>query len=329
MPALRPYRKWQEPGQSSDEILRGGPGGGGGGMGERTGSSNRPVGVPDDYRAPVERQRHGNYYPSGYNYRTRTWGRNARPSGIIDSSLPEHSHVGQPRYRENDIVRPGAWDPARIFELQSQMAEAGLLTTSFIPGIFGPESQDAYAQVLGIANMRGISREAAMALIAAGGGLAEFDPETGQLVTPGTEGAGAGQGLPQPPSLITHTTDPVVLGNIFRRAVQEIASEGWGQGQINSAVLAYNALERKRQEDLYNAQIATGQFGIDPETGQTIQGAEPAPQQVVDIPTPESWVDAYVRKVDPGHVAEQQFLTSADEFMALASSPAWGVGGQV
>lgn len=329
MPALRPYRRYRvsqdEPQESSEQIFeRGSTGGGSRGSGSQ---ENGPVGVPPGYRAPVTRQGRGNYYPSGYNYRTRTWGNNARPSGIIDSSLPEHAHVGEPRYREDDVIRPGAWDPSRIFELQSQMAEAGLLTTSFVPGVFGPESQDAYSQVLAVANMRGISREAAMALISAGGGLAEFDPETGELVTPGT-GAGTADQLPQPPSLITHTTDPVVLGNIFRQAVQQVASEGWGQGQINSAVLAYNALERKRQEDLYNAQIATGQFGIDP-SGNTVAGQPAGPSEVVDIPTPESWVDAYVRQVDPEHVAEQQFLTSADEFMALASSPAWGVGGQV
>jgi hypothetical protein len=278
-------------------------------------STRRPLGVPEDYTATGRRDLSG---------------MSARAAEGWAAQGAGHGTAVQrrPRYFEGDEWRPAAdLSPNSQAEMQRRLVAGGWLSGSgWTLGVWGPKTASAYADLLSFANARGIDAEAAM-ILSENGALADTD-EFGNIVEPG---GGSGTAGPTPiPGLVVRTTDPKVLADIFRKAVIEIAGTGWSRERINTAVMAFNEVERQRQEAQYEAELAsqltvTDRTEVDPTTGEPIPVGQSG--EVVDIPSPESYISAYVREQDPDAVEDFEALSFTGEAMKLLGSPAWGVGG--
>jgi hypothetical protein len=172
------------------------------------------------------------------------------------------------------------------------MAQAGLLSGSFRLGAWDEASRDAYTQLLGFANAKGLDAENALGLWASGVNV-ETDAD-GNIINE--------QGPVREP-LVTQTTDPESLRRLFRSTVVEQLGEGWDTEKINLAVKTYNALEEQRQREMYDAQLTGG--------------------NVVSIPDPASYIAEQAIKENPeGHETEQA-LGFMDEFMSMAQGNGW------
>lgn len=211
----------------------------------------------------------------------------------------------RPAYWDGDEWIPSSFSAMEIFQLQSALARVGLLRGTWSGGYWDDASRKAYRELLGMANARG-SRNADQLLNEMltqtqelGGALFTID-ENGNIVM--TRGEGTETRAP----LVTRTTDPASLRSVFRRSVIELLGEGWSEDQINDMVAAYNSMEVSRQKAAYDAQLTGG--------------------SVMDIPSPESFIEAKVQEMDPTGVQANTALNLASDFMSLAGSPAWGVG---
>lgn len=286
----------------------GGGGGGLGGFGSRPDSSNRPhnderqpIGVPEDYTIGVPQDMTGMSATAG-----EGWAAGGKGHGMMVDRPP--------RYFDGAEWTPAGLSPQAIRELQMQMAMTGLLTSDFSPGVWDESSMNAYKSLLSFANARGVTWEAALELytqsVSETGGRVQWDPATGQFVPAGGGGPGSGG----PPPLITRTTDPLVLKQVFRSAAIEQLGTGWDQQRIDQAVQAYNQLEIQRQQELYDMQVAN--------MGQGVSGS------VVEIPSAEAWIGSYIEGQDPAGQQANSMLNYTADAIQLLGSPAWGVGGQ-
>ena len=272
----------------------------GGGSNERL-----PIGVPEGFTAPRPTNLSGMSARAG-----EGWAEAGRGHGTI---FPQ-----APRYYDGDEYRYRPMSPGAIAAVQDQMARGGLLTSDFIMGVWDPATAEAYKALMGMANQQGVTVEQASNLLQSGESM-QWDPATGTYVSTG----GTGAGNPPIPELVTRISDPEVLKGVFRRAAIELIGIGWTEEQVSRAAAAYNNVERERQRAQYDAQLAAGQLG------SMTEGDNPQASEVVDIPSPEGWIDAYVRKQDPAGVAENEALDMVGTFMQTAGSTAWGVGRQV
>jgi hypothetical protein len=287
----------------------------GGGGGSRSGrptfnpgpatEERLPIGVPEGYTAPRPTNLRGMTTRG-----SEGWSEGGRGHGTI---FPQ-----APRYYDGDEYRVRPMSPAAIAAIQDQMARAGLLTSDFMMGVWDPATAEAYKVLLGMANAQGTTVEQAMTLLGSGERM-EWDPATGTYQSVGGLGAGAAP----VPELVTRVTDPEVLKSVFRRAAIETIGIGWSEEQLQRAADAYNNVERQRQQEAYDTQLAAGQLG------SMTDGGAPVAGEVVEIPSAEGWIDSYIRKEDPAGVAENQALDMVDVFMQTAGSTAWGVGRQI
>lgn len=270
-----------------------------------------PIGRPppsvsddDDEDRPRQRTPIGvprGYVPPGYDEIRQTRG------GLMHDQPATIRQPRQTRYYDGDEHIPGGQGGEVIAQWQMNLARVGLLTEPFIPGYWDESSLSAYKQLLTMANQGGYTADALMQSLlatreAAGPGETTMYTvdEFGNIVP--VSGAGA-----EAPPLVTRTTDPAILRRIFRRAVIDVAGEGWNKGQIEGMVRAYNSLETQRQTDAYNAQLEGGSY--------------------VDIPSPEAFADQFVYNANPEAAQRHEMLGYTTEAMGLLGSPAWSSGG--
>lgn len=247
-----------------------------------TGEGPQPIGVPQGYTVPVPV---------------------TNPVQLREGS--GGSTIQRPTYFDGDDWLPSSYSAVEIFQMQTALAKVGLLRGTWSGGYWDDSTRKAYRELLGMANARG-SRNADTLLNEMltqsqelGGALFTVDENGNVVMTrPGSQDQRA--------PLVTRTTDPAALRNVFRRSVIELLGEGWSEDQINGMVKSYNDMEVQRQTAAYNAQ----------ETGGSIQ----------DIPSPESFIESQVQAKDPIGVQANEALGFASDFMQLASSTAWGVG---
>lgn len=223
-----------------------------------------PIGVPADY--PIH-----------------------RPFTPLNRLPKAEQHVGNPMtapgfYMDGDEFIPSGYTADRIAQIQVNMEKAGILSQNYSLGIWDQPTQSAYKYLLGAANGAGESAEQTLsrmlATVAAGGG-----PDISDSLPP----------------LVIRQSDPQTLGNIFRRAVIDLAGVGWTQAQIQSAVTAYQALEAQRQSEMYSAQYLQG--------GGTVQ----------ELPSPEEFIENKVRTEQPEAVAGEEGLGFIQEFVNMAT----------
>jgi hypothetical protein len=103
-----------------------------------------------------------------------------------------------------------------------------------------------------------------------------------------------------------------VLRQIFQRGSIELLGTGLNPNEVQDMVGAYGQMEEQRQRDLYESQIR--------ESG-TAQ-----PGEVLDIPSPEAFLDTYTADNFGPQREEAQGVDYTMDAMQLLASPAWGVG---
>lgn len=245
-----------------------------------------PIGVPVGYSVPKER----------YQYDDSRFGR-LNPQSYITNV--------KPIYFDGDEYIPSNWGAAQIWEIQQHLAKVGLLRTNFTRNTWDSATRNAYKELLALSNAQGMKADQTLQHLLSSsssdstdGNLFKVD-EFGNVVP-------AGGKTVQP--LITQTTDPAALRRTFRKAVIETLGEGWSQDEINKMVAAYNNVETSRQTQNYNMQTS-GQSG-----------------NIVDIPSPEDFIQSQIMEKDPEGVQAQETLGFTSDFAQLASNPAWGVG---
>ncbi len=248
-----------------------------------------PIGVPSGYTIPTPQSRTYSYDESG------------RIVPVPSTTLVDKP----PTYFDGDDWVPSSYSAVEIFQLQTALAKVGLLRGTWSGGYWDDATRKAYRELLGMANSKGSDADPLLNDMLAqvqelGSALFTID-ENGNIVMTRT-----GEGTETRAPLVTRTTDPASLRNVFRRSVIELLGEGWSEDQINKMVAAYNSMEVERQTAAYNAQP----------TGGTVQ----------DIPTPEAFIESEVQEQDPTGVQANQALGFASDFMQLAGSTAWGVG---
>lgn len=266
-----------------------------------TSDSSQPIGVPSTvrvdgkdvpYTAPVLRYPDTTLYESQAGFRNNRW-----PGPTLGQQAPT--------YYEGDEWVPASFTADRIFQLQSSLARVGLLRGNWSGGYWDDPTRKAYKELLGMANAGGYTDADSLLnymtqqVPKGSTGLFTVD-ENGNVVM--TREGGGDTRAP----LVTRTTDPATLRQVFRRSTIELLGEGWSPDQIDQMVHAYNSMEVQRQKQAYDLQ----------ETGGTFS----------DIPTPEQYAESYIQDKDPEGAAAYQGLGFATEFMKLASAPAWGVG---
>lgn len=265
-------------------------------------SGPSPIGVPEEYKVPR----------IGHNREEMGDVRFRRGSGayLWEQGIDPYDDPNRITYYTGDEYIPANWPATQIWTLQQALAKVGLLRGTFSRSTWDQTTRSAYSQLLGLANAQGIDANTALQQLlssvdgTADGGSGQWTVDENGNVVP----AGQGQG---PPPLVTRTTDPAALRQTFRKAVIEMLGEGWSQEEIDKMVAAYNQVEIQRQTQAHNAT-----YGIGGQEGGNI----------VDIPSPEAFIEAEVTKKDPVGVQTAEALDFTNEFMQVANSPAWGIG---
>lgn len=212
-----------------------------------------------------------------------------------------------PRYFDGDEYIPANYPATNIWQIQQALAKIGLLTGTFTRNTWDNTTRNAYKELLGLANAQGLSVEQTLnELLATSSGQGESGG--GGQFTVDANGNVVPVGGSEVPPLVTRKSDPAALRSTFRRAVIEMLGEGWSQADIDKMVAAYNQVEVAKQTEAYNMELS-GQAG-----------------SITDMPTPEEFVQQEVLKKDPVGVQTEEALGFTQEFMDLASSPAWGLG---
>lgn len=247
----------------------------------------KPIGVPDDY--VVEREVHYE------DQRVDNYRLGHEPKSFMRDV--------KPLYYDGDEYVPANYPSTQIWQIQQALAKVGLLTGTFAKNVWDPATMGAYRELLALANAQGLSVDQALSeLLATSGG------KEGGRYTVDAQGNVVLASSETVPPLTTKTSDPAALRQVFRRATIELTGQGWSQDQINKMVAAYNNVEIERQTEAYNMQIA-GEGG-----------------NIVDIPSPEEFIESQVLAKDPIGVQREEALGFTKEFMELASNTAWGVG---
>lgn len=289
-----PYGKPKNPKPASDKF------GLGGDMPTDFGASDEPgpIGVPKGYTVtPPYTSQYGTVQGSSWH--------------VSDSGTPTVEPV-KPTYMDGSQYKPGNQSPVKIWQQQQMLARMGLLKGSFIEGVWDEATANAWASVLAYANQRGINDQQAFMQLARGAispkddlNLLPYDPnDATSMFDVDDMGNIRPHGLKDLPPLTITTTDPRVLKNAVREASLQLTGYGMDEGQLNTIAQAYNEMERQRQTQNYNAQL---------------QGGE-----VTGIPSPQDYIESYIRDKEAPAVAEHGALGLAEDAMSLLSSPAWG-----
>ena len=205
-------------------------------------SAKHPLGVPSDYVAQ------------------REWDHSI-PSESIRSDMSRIAAAGrtvsQPaRYFDGDEWKPASLSPAKVAELQRQMAQAGLFGPKgkYRNGVWDKDSAAAYAEVLAYANASGMDKDTALKRYQA----APADP-------------GAGR---EP--LVKRLTNPDDLRATFETVARTKLGRKLAPGEVDRFVQAYQAQEGGAQEAAYNADATGG--------------------SVTDAPNPQAFLAARIAK---------------------------------
>jgi hypothetical protein len=218
-----------------------------------------------------------------------------------------------PRYFDGDQYNLRRLPPSEIWKVQQLLAQIGLLGGSFQREIWDQPTAEAYAGVLAYANQQGLTEQQALLRLGQGAesgtttGQRYRVDENGELIPITGEGAG-----PDVPPLTIRKTDPKVLRQIFQRGSIELLGTGLNPDEVQTMVGAYSQMEEQRQRDLYESQIR--------------ESGTPQAGEVLDIPSPEAFLDTYTADKFGPQREEAQGVNYTMDAMQLLGSPAWGVG---
>lgn len=236
-----------------------------------TTDNDHTIGVPEDYPIPGAVPKPGQS-PIG-NYGTTGMvfgGEKPTPTG---------------RYMDGDEFIPANYDANTIYQLQVEMAKAGLLTSNFPHGVWDPSTMGAYRDLLAMANAQGVTAEQALAQAVSATNALGYETS------------------PRAP-LVIRQTDPGTLRQVFRKSMIDLTGVGVNQEQINNMVASYHQMESQRQQSAYDT--------------------EPEGGTVTDIPTPQDFAEDQIRTNNPEGVAGEEGLSYMNDFMRMAGGEGWG-----
>jgi len=182
---------------------------------------------------------------------------------------------GYLKYFEQDVSAPliaGRGNPGLIAELQRQLAAVGLVSSGVPRGVWDPKTEKGYRRLLEIANVWGMSDQAALNQMLAeaegavvedfggniqrrstssegeGGGGRGFRVENGEFVEEGPEAF-------VPPPLELQLPNPDDIGRVVRKASIDMMGQAMDQGSVNAMTSAYIAEVTRLQREAYNRMV--------------------------------------------------------------------------
>jgi hypothetical protein len=271
----------------------------------------KPIGVPEDYTAP----RYNQY---------QDFGLSQHPSAAARATAGRTSTSDQkPRYMDGDEWKPANNSPANIGEIQKFMAAGGLLTGNWRYGVWDEKTRNAWKDVLGYANSRGITDQMALQELASapktpgggegssggggggGGGSWQIDPETGEAVW-------VEESFVPPEALPLNLPSREDIGRVARSAIIDIMGEGWSQTKIDQFVNQYIGMAQGRAQSAYQAEVGRQRQAF--ESGQPVSNVAVELQ----VPSPEAFAEEEVWRRDPTTATAQGaidlFLGNIDQF---------------
>jgi hypothetical protein len=184
--------------------------------------------------------------------------------------------VGQKaaRYKPGSQLLPllENWTPQDTWKLQQQLVGIGVLDDDFRQGVWDPNSQNAFAEILSYSNGAGIDWRDGINKYNAGKPMT-IDPKTGLPVkrTSGKKG--------QAP-LVTRFTNPDDLATVANEVAQKRLGRTFSQDELNKFVSSFHGQEAGTQGAAYAAGNAAG-------------------GGVADAPTAQTAAETYAKQVDP------------------------------
>lgn len=202
----------------------------------------------------------------------------------------------QPLYGEGSQLLPVLSNatPQDIEKLQQRLIDAGLLDTDYRRGVWDPPSQQAFTQVLGLANASGTAWQDALKNYEDGTPMT-WDAKTNSYVK-GT----AGTARTRAP-LVTRYTNPDDLAT----AAQEVATSKLGRSftpeELQRFVNAYHSTEGSSQASAHGAGASGGGY--------------------TDAPSVQTAADTFAKQADPTAYNAEQFLPLVEKMNEMLSGP--------
>lgn len=254
---------------------------------EESSDTEGPFGVPKDYKAKVRLQDLPGYYPHGFSYSRRQYGRGANPTD-------DRREIG-PRYESGDEWEPAQLGGASVVELQRALINAGLLT-EFSLGKWDWRSAGAYKRVLEYANASGLTAQMALTQMANSPNvqIGGSDASGRTIIGIDEDGNPIFSQYAAPP-LELKTTNRDDLRTLIRNLSIKQFGKAWTTAQVDELVDAYNWKEIQVQKDAYDQQVALERTAFE-------QGDAAVAGQIVmqpSIASPEAFAETEFRRRDP------------------------------
>lgn len=223
------------------------------------------------------------------------------PTAIINADQAAQAQWAQgrpaPAYANGAQMLPviQSWSPEDIDNVQRRMIQAGLLDSDFRAGVWDQTSQQAFGQVLALANNMGQPWQNALAQYESGTPM-QWDAKTGTYVA-GTKGT-ARTNSP----VITRFTSPDDLAATAQEVAQSKLGRSFTPDELSKFVAAYHGTESTVAA---NASAASGVGG-----GSYTQAS-----------SPDVAADVFAKQTDPNAYNAEQFLPLVQKMNDLLAGP--------
>lgn len=253
------------------------------GVGQEILSEFGAAGADDDYEAQPGSTILGSspgFTPGRFDWELGTGPVNPNPSKAI--------------YREEDVNNIlTRLQPFDLHDLQMAMAEAGILS-GYLPEWPDDRTEKAFRQVLGLSNRTGRPWQQTVSMLQQRATQAELERQRREQA--------------MRPRLTTTVSNPEALRQQFKDAVIAQTGEDRGQVDYDKMVGAYQNLERRYQQQSWNAQVRGG-------------GGE-----IVAPPTAAEFAEQQIRNADPTGVEARDAVDYAGELFNMLGGPFEGGG---
>jgi hypothetical protein len=304
-------------------------GGGGPGPGSEPGSGESTGGDKKKKKGPLR--------PKGFEFPPGHYGSRAdpkwKPGGRFGTGMLQYMPMrpGYLKYFDNDVSAPliaGRGNPGLIAELQRRLVAVGLISGKAPRGIWDPKTEKGYRRLLEIANVWGMSDQAALDLLMAENeGIVVTDDETGigRRTSDGSGEGGRGPGfriengefVPEgpeafvPPPLELRLPNPDDVDRVMRNGSITLLGQGLDQQSVEAMRNAYIQEVTRLQRSAYDQMVQRERQLW--ETGETdIQEIT-----TVEAPSAETFAENQLRQRP-----EAQSNTGMELLMNLINS--WG-----
>lgn len=191
-------------------------------------------------------------------------------------------------YRERDVNqildRMSPWDLA---DLQAQLAEAGVLGDGYRESWPDQDTTKAFETVLTLSNRTNRDWRSTVSALQS----QALQAEAARL-----------RNQPAPPRLTTQVSDPETLRGLFQDKVVGMTGEDRGSVDVDQMVEGYQNLERRYQQQSWNANLRGG-------------GGE-----IVALPTAEAFAEQAISEAAPTEVQARGVVDRAGDLFGMLGS---------